>query len=111
MITDAGKNRVRDLINTDLDTGEFGTGTTAPTSADTTLESAEAATSKTINTTTANKKINITHVLLSTEGNGVDYTEYGNFVNTSTLFNRVTFPELEKTASEEFQTNTIIVIP
>jgi hypothetical protein len=108
-ITDSGKNRIRDLLLADINSGKLGTDSTDPTATDTALGAVDATTSATPTNTTGNKTINSTHILLSTIGNGTTYKEFGTFVNSgATLLNRVVFPDFAKNSSVELHTTTVI---
>ena len=106
-----GKNKVRDLINADIDNGELGTGTTPETEADTGLETPVGATELAVTTTTASKQIQIDYNLNSVTGNGNTYSEY-EFQSTEAgvSYNRITFFGLAKTDAEELQISTILDI-
>jgi hypothetical protein len=106
-----GKNKIRDLIDADIDNGQLGTGTTAETEADTGLETAVGATEIAVTTTTASKQLQIDYNLSSTIGNGSTYSEY-EFQSTEAAvsYNRITFFGIAKTSSEEFQISTILDI-
>ena len=71
-----GLNRIRDLINTDIDKGQLGTGTSVSTENDTGLQTADAVTLLAVTKTTADKQINFNYVLPSTGGTTTTYTEF-----------------------------------
>lgn len=106
-----GKNRIRDLINDDIDKGQLGEDGTAETEADTGLGTPDATTLLTVTSTTADKQIQVDYNLNSTLGNGTTYAEYEITTTVAgTSLNRITFYDLEKTQSEEWQISTIIDI-
>jgi len=72
-----GINRIRDMISADIDKGQLGTGTTAPTENDTGLETEDATTLLALTAkTTANKTVKFDYTLLSTGGTSSTYTEF-----------------------------------
>ena len=101
---DEGINRVRDLIAGDLYKGQKGTGTTVPTTSDTALESAVAATSKDLSYSLEDKQITITHEIPATDGNGNTLSE-GNIelgdAGTQYQLIRYTHHGVIKSASDE----------
>ena len=106
-----GKNRIRDLIDSDLNNGQWGTGTTAATPDDTGLETPVAATAKAVTTTLTDKQITIDHNLPSTDGNGNTLSEFIIDQNSGTdtlLRNVVT--GLSKESTEQWQTSIILFI-
>jgi len=102
MIPDVALQRDRDRVNSDLQKGQAGTGTTLPTTTDTGLETAVADTSNTLTTTTSGQSLQTTNVILSTQGNGSTLTEYVDFVNAgSTLQQRIVVTGIAKTSAKE----------
>ena len=72
-----GLNKFRDLVKDDIDKGQLGTGTTAATESDTSLETADATTLLALTTkTTSNKTIKFDYTLPSTGGTSTTYTEF-----------------------------------
>lgn len=76
VMLDQGLNRVRDLINTDVDQGQLGTGTTAANSSDTGLETPDATTVLATTNSTGDKAIRFDFTLPSTGGSTGTYTEF-----------------------------------
>jgi len=76
VIIDNGLNRVRDLINTDVDRGQLGTGTTAVYTDDTDLETADANTIIAPSVTVADKQLTWVYTLPTTSGTHAAYTEF-----------------------------------
>ncbi len=102
MYPDVALQRTRDLINTDLENGEAGTGTTLPTTADTGLETPVAASENALTSTTSGQSLQTTLVVLSTQANGNTLSEYVDFVNAgSTILNRIVVTGIAKTAAKE----------
>jgi len=111
MIIKEGKNRMRDLIEDDITNGELGTDGTAPTENDTGLGNPVSATEKAVSVTKTDKQLVIDYSLLSTEGNGNTYREFEvQSDEADTSYNRITFYDLPKDNTEEFQLSTIIDI-
>jgi len=87
-----GLNRVRDLIATDLEKGELGTGGTSPTSADTDLETADANTIANLSITKSDRQINAAYVLVSTSGSTATYKEFKAYSDTASKdYDRIVF--------------------
>ena len=98
-ISDAGINRIVTLTVADIDDGRAGTGTTLPTEADTDLETAVAATEADVTVTSVDKGFSVTHVILSTAGNGSSLTEWQIRMNSeATQLNRVVTAAVVKTS-------------
>lgn len=109
VVSDNGKNRIRDLHEADISTVKLGTDNTAPTIGDTDLGTVDATTAATPSTTTGNKLVNTTHILLSTIGNGTTYYERGVFVNGGvTLHSRQVFPGFAQTANTELHSTDVM---
>lgn len=106
VVSDTGKNRIRDLVEADISEVKLGTGTTAATAGDTDLETEVAVSAATPTKTKGNKLINVQHILLSTVGTGTNYTEIGVYMNSgATLLSRSVYPAYSHTAS--LQLNSI----
>lgn len=106
-ITNEQKNRLRDLMDSDISSAVNGTGNASFSSSDTSLDVEDATTSATPATTTGNKILNVRHILLSTVGNGNTYQEFGVKANSdSVLVSRVVHPEFDKTNKLELHTTT-----
>lgn len=115
MIVEDGKSQIIDQIASIIDQGGVGTDDTAPSESDTGLNSnTNFGTSGTIKSTTytkSTKQIVFDYNLLSTEGNGNTFKEFGLSSSTnSKLFNRQTFTDLNKTDSIEIQISCAISI-
>lgn len=106
-----GKNRIRDLVATDISTGEVGTGSTAVDVTDTDLETPVSGTQNTASTTTSSKQIMVDYTLPATEGNGSDVTEFGVWTNSdATLLSRFVFSSITKSSVEEWQFSVVYKI-
>ena len=98
-----GINRLRDLFNTDIFKCQAGTGTTAPTAADTGLETADATTLLAPTKQTASANVQVTHTIPSTVGSGTTYAEQETQGNSgSTNYNRLVHTGIAKGAADEF---------
>lgn len=107
VVTNTGKNRIRDLVSNDIYETTLGTGTTSADVGDTALQTPDATTTATPDQTSGNKLINSKHILLSTIGNGNTYAEIGIFVNNGTvLLSRAVFPDFNKTQKLELHSVT-----
>lgn len=100
----SGLNRVRDLLDTEIDTGEVGTGTTIETRDDTDLVTPVASTEQTLTSSTASKQLSKIYLLKSNLGNSSTITEFSvkNSANDIT-HSRVTYAGITKTSSYQHQ--------
>ena len=97
MILREGKNRVRDLLEADIENGEYGTGTTAPTAGDTDTGTQVADTEVETTNTKSDKLIQIVHENNHAMGNGSSLTEFTTWCNSgSTLLTRNIFSSYAK---------------
>ena len=102
VIVNAGANRIRDLINTDLTIGLAGTGQTAPTAANTGLESEVTDVRATVSAIVSSKSIQVSHVISSVSGTGHTFSEWGNMMNSSaTLLSRSVTAQVTHTGTDE----------
>jgi len=106
LVVDAGLNLLRDFLDGDAVTGithfGYGTGTTAPTAAETALVAQTARDVLTGKVGTVSKTWTATYYMSSSTGNGSTYGEAGLFTAASggTMFARVKLnPAIAKTAS------------
>ena len=88
-----GLNKVRDLIYDDIDKGQLGTGGTASTESDTSLETEDATTLLTLDLKTkTTKSIKFDFVLPSTGGSSSTYKEFELQESTTpTNYDRIVF--------------------
>ncbi len=95
-----GLNKIRDLINADIDKGQLGTGTTASAPTDTGLETADATTLLALTSqTTADKMIKFIYTLPNTGGTTTTYTEFELQESaTPTNYDRIVFTGLAFTS-------------
>ena len=113
MILDGWLTVVRDAMYGDAITAPthvaIGTGTTAVTGADTTLET-EVLRDACTNGKVGTDKVSYTKTWATTDGNGNSFTEAGaiNAASAGTLANRKIFPEFAKTASYELRVSIYI---
>lgn len=76
-IINSGLNRIRDLTHDDIDKGQLGTGGTASSESDTTLETEDANSLLALNLKTkSDKQIKFDYKLLSTQGTTGTYKEF-----------------------------------
>lgn len=96
-------DRIRDLFDGDIFKSQAGTGTEAPTSSDTSLQTPDSNTLLTVSTSTASQSIQVTHTISSTIGAGNAYSEQELQINSgSTMANRIVHEPLTKGANDEF---------
>lgn len=99
-----GLNRIRDLVNDDIFKCQAGTGTTAPTAADTGLEAADSNTLLAPTTTTSSEAIQVTHSISTAIGSGTTYAEQETQLNSgSTNFNRIVHTAVTKGSLDQFE--------
>jgi len=109
VVTNDGKNRIRDLIVADISSVELGTDGTNATIVDTDLGVGVASTNAVPTITTGNKILNISHTTLSTVANGSTLREAGIFLNSDTIMlDRIVFPDIAKVDSIEITTIDLI---
>ena len=103
----SGLNRIRDLIDTDIDYGEIGTGTALETRGDTALESAIASTEKAVTATSTSKQLVKEYSILPTEANGNDISEISlKNQGSAVVWSRVTVDPFSKTNDYSFKFKT-----
>lgn len=105
------KENVITHIDDNLNIGEMGTSNQTPTVEDSDLILGEASSQASISGVQAGRQLTITYNLNSVTGNGNTYREFGNFLTSDILVNRIVFTDLPKTAAVELQVSTIIQIP
>ena len=71
-----GLNRIRDLINADIDKGQLGTGGTASAESDIGLETADATTLLDTTNTVSDKTIKFDYTLVAAGGTTTTYKEF-----------------------------------
>jgi hypothetical protein len=107
VFTDAGRNRTRDLIISDLNYGMVGTDATAEAVGQTALLSAITATSHAVTTAAADKTITVDYVLTANDANGSTLREFGIFGDAGTMFSRAVFSSMTKASTEQWQISTV----
>ena len=107
----SARDAIKDDIETDFSHGAIGTGTTAPTTTDGTLET-EVLRKATQETTSGTNTKTISAWIASGEANGNDITEFGflSAASGGTLWTRNTFDAKAKTASIEIWLDVEITI-
>ncbi len=110
VIVESFKDKVINLIDGVLSTGELGTSSIPPTINDTDLLIGNASTKDTVSGSVSSKQLLISYNINSVVGNGYSYAEYGNFLDDNTMINRVVFASLPKTSSIEIQITTVLQI-
>ena len=99
------------LIATDLDNGQAGTGTTAPSINDTALVTPIAASKVALTKEIGNQTIACTHVISSGIATGNDFTEWSLRMNSDgTMATRTTTAPVTHTASDEITRITTIFV-
>jgi hypothetical protein len=104
--TNTGKNRIRDLVNTDLNHGQLGTSVTGAQATDTSLVSGATDTSLSLSTQTADKQIVADYSLPATAAQGSTFGEFGVFNSNNVMFARFVFATLTHASTDEWQFST-----
>ena len=109
---DTGFNLLRDVINTDLSSGQAGTSTYPPRATQTGLLLPVAATLNTLSTKIVSEDtITVTHVVTTTEANGSSLTEWEVLGNAdATDYTRILRTGLAKTAVMEVTMITAFIL-
>lgn len=102
VMTNEGLNAIRDLINTNVDKGQLGTGTTRASEQDTDLETKKASTDLTLDSkTTLDKQITFTYKRAATDPNDT-YTEFKLYDSSnSNDYDRIIFTGVTTTNAKE----------
>ena len=104
MMLTEGLNEIRDLLNTDINKGQFGTGSTAETFTDTALGTAVSDTAETPTASTASQFLQKTTTTSSVEGNSNTLAEVAMFRTTSSIMmSRAVFNGIAKTNTQEIR--------
>ena len=110
-VVDDGKNRIRDLISDDIHKGQWGTGTTPVTAADTAVEDGVTATLLAVTQSKTDRQIIMDHNLGKLVANG---ESLGNFVITmnsgTDLLLREAVTSFTKQNTEQWQTSVVLFI-
>lgn len=109
VLTTVGKNKIRDAIVADIGNAQLGTSSTAPSATDTGLGTPIAATIDAVTTNTSDKQFVTTYALNSATGNGNDFKEYENTIDSTNL-SRSTFAPVSKTSDIEMTVVTTYFI-
>lgn len=111
VILNEGLNKTRDLLNTGIVTGDWGTGTAAAFPTDTGLGTA-AATAVSVSTTnsTYDKALTVTAVMSSTSGGTAVYAEHVTRFTDGTEMNRVAFSPITKSSQKSIHNISTFVI-
>jgi len=97
VLIDNGLNRVRDLLAADITKGQAGTNNTTPSETDTGLFAPISATNSVIDIATADRLINVSHLIGSLIANGQNLKEHEFRVNNNTVsFDRVVTATIPK---------------
>lgn len=103
-------NKIRDLMNTNIDECDWGTGTTAAKVTDTGLETEISSIEQTTTNATSNKTLQVTGVLPSTAGNSNTISEAVLRYSDGTEHVRRVFTGISKTSSKELHTIVTTVL-
>lgn len=101
VLLNEGLNKIKDLMNDNVDECDWGTGTTAATVTDTGLETEISGVEVTTTNSTADKTVQLTGVLVSTAGNSNTVSENVFRFSDGTDLLRNTFTGVSKTANKE----------
>jgi len=103
----AAKNRLRDLMASDVNLGMCGTGASAEDASDVTLATAATASSEIVTTATSDRQLVVDYSLPATEINGSTITEFGIFGSDGTLYSRQIFSSFTKSSNEQWQFSAV----
>ena len=106
VFTNNGKNRIRDLFDGDLSYGRLGSGTTAATVSDSSLQTSTANSQISVTTSSADKQVISDYSLPSSLLQGSTVSEYGVFGTTGVLFSRFVFSNLTHSSTDQWQIST-----
>ena len=110
MILNEGLNKIKELINTNLTKGQNGTGTSTVSEGDTGLDVAVGSTLKTLTTNLGDRVLTTTHILNTTEGNGLSLTEFENQFDTGESLIRIRHTPITKDNTKELTFITTLEI-
>ena len=97
-----GLNRIRTLVNDDMDKGSCGTGTNAAKESNTDLQTEDTDTRFDTTYTLADKQITKEYQMGTGTGDGNTYTEYKDYDSTnSNDYSRIVFTGIDKTTTNE----------
>lgn len=102
-------NKTRDLLNTNITTGAWGTGTSAAFPSDTGLAAAGSAVSFSSVNSVYDKALTVTAIMPSTSGGTAVYAEHVTRFSDGTEMNRVAFSAITKSSQKEIHNiNTFV---
>ena len=102
VILNEGLNRIRDLINSDVEDALAGTDGTPPTEANTGLVAPIAATEADVTTTVVDKSLQVSHTIPSTTATGNTFKEWSTRGNSeATDYNRAVTAGVSHTANDD----------
>jgi len=110
VVSNTGKNKIRDLIAANINSGKVGTDGTDATVSDTGLGAETAGIDKTPTISTSNKTINFQYTVLSTEQTGTTFKEGGIFFTDDVMLDRFVYPDFSHTADDELVVVDIIKV-
>lgn len=107
-----GLNEIRDLIATDIDKGQFGTGTTAAQTDNTALETAIATSQKDSTETNTTRQISAAVIITSVDANTNNVSEFvlQRSSSTAVTFTRDVFTAITKDIDTDIKATKTIFI-
>jgi len=100
VVLDEGLNEIASRFASDITKGQYGSGTTLPTTSDTGLETAIGATLLTVDSgTSSGNSSQFQHTVPSTTGNGSTFSEFEWQFDNGVSFNHTLGATFSKTAS------------
>lgn len=105
VISNTGKNKIRDLIAENTDSAKIGTSGTSANVGDTDLGSAVVGIDKTPVITTNNKSVTYKYEIFSTEANGNTLKEGAIYFDDDVMLDRFVYPDYVKT-----ENNAMVII-
>ena len=100
-IPKTGLNKFRDACVDEVDTGIAGTGTTAPSSTDTALETPISSTELSASVTSGAQSFQTSHTIPSTVAVGNAFTEWGVLAADDTLLSRAVTSSVNHTSNDD----------
>lgn len=110
VVLNEGLNKIRDLLNSNIDEGDWGAGTATELPTDTGLQAEISSIEVATSNLTADKTIQITAVLPSTAGTGNVIAEHVVRFSDGTELSRTTFTGITKTESKEIHNISTFVL-
>ena len=110
VVLDEGLNKIRDLLNTNITQGDWGTGTATELPTDTGLRTEVVGIEQSTTNAVTDKTLQVTAVLPSTAGTGNVIAEHVVRFSSGNELSRTTFSGITHTASNEIHCISTFVL-